>query len=52
MTEKKMDAMQGHWVLARLGKRILRPGGMEMTRKMIEKINVSTEDEVEEFAPG
>ena len=52
MTEKKMDAMQGHWVLARLGKRILRPGGMEMTRKMLEKLNVSTDDDVVEFAPG
>ncbi|EJF47438.1 hypothetical protein HMPREF1318_1361 [Actinomyces massiliensis F0489] len=25
--------MQGHWLLARLGKRVLRPGGMGLTRR-------------------
>ena len=28
----KTEKMPGHWVLARLGKRVLRPGGMELTR--------------------
>ena len=27
--------MPGHWLMARLGKRVLRPGGMELTRRMI-----------------
>ena len=31
----KTEKMPGHWVLARLGKRVLRPGGMELTRRML-----------------
>ena len=27
--------MQGHWLLATLGKKILRPGGIALTRKML-----------------
>ena len=27
----KTEKMPGHWVLARLGKRVLRPGGMVVT---------------------
>ena len=42
----------GHWVLARLGKRILRPGGLALTRKMIEALNIGYSDKVVEFAPG
>lgn len=29
------DAVQGHWLLARLGKRVLRPGGIELTRTLL-----------------
>ena len=32
----KTKKMPGHWVLARLGKRVLRPGGMELTRRMLD----------------
>jgi len=28
--------MPGHWLLSRLGKRVLRPGGLELTRQMLE----------------
>lgn len=42
----------GHWVLARLGKRVLRPGGLSLTRKMMQALAISTEDKVVEFAPG
>ena len=28
--------MQGHWLLATLGKRVLRPGGIELTRRMLQ----------------
>jgi hypothetical protein len=42
----------GHWVLARLGKRVLRPGGMELTRRMLKALQISAKDEVVEFAPG
>jgi hypothetical protein len=44
--------MQGHWVLARAGKRVLRPGGLALTRQMIEALSISPEDRVVEFAPG
>lgn len=44
--------MPGHWVLARLGKRVLRPGGMELTRRMLQALRINHSDDVIEFAPG
>jgi SAM-dependent methyltransferase len=44
--------MPGHWLLARLGKCVLRPGGVELTRRMLSALNVSRDDDVVEFAPG
>lgn len=44
--------MPGHWVLASLGKKILRPGGLQMTRQMLTDLNIGEQDEVVEFAPG
>lgn len=46
------DKMPGHWLLARLGKRVLRPGGRQLTRRMIEALNIGPSDSVVEFAPG
>ena len=46
------DKMQGHWVLARAGKRVLRPGGIELTRQMLDALAISPRDSVVEFAPG
>jgi len=46
------DRMQGHWVLARAGKRVLRPGGIELTRRMLDALAISPQDRVVEFAPG
>ena len=43
---------QGHLLLALMGKRVLRPGGMELTRCMIEALAVGPEDQVVELAPG
>lgn len=48
----KAEKMPGHWLLARLGKRVLRPGGRQLTLRMIEALNISPSDEVVEFAPG
>ena len=48
----KTQKMPGHWVLARLGKRVLRPGGMELTRWMLKALKISPNDDVVEFAPG
>ena len=46
------DRMQGHWVLARAGKRVLRPGGLELTRRMLNALAIGPQDRVVEFAPG
>jgi len=48
----KTEKMPGHWVLARLGKRVLRPGGMQLTRSMLEALRIQRTDDVVEFAPG
>ena len=48
----KTEKMPGHWVLARLGKRVLRPGGMQLTRRMLEALRIQHTDDVLEFAPG
>ena len=48
----KTEKMPGHWVLARLGKRVLRPGGMQLTRLMLKRLAIRPSDEVIEFAPG
>lgn len=42
----------GHWVLARLGKKVLRPGGVELTRRMLGALAPCATDDVVEFAPG
>lgn len=42
----------GHWILARMGKRVLRPGGLELTQQMLTNLNIQPLDEVVEFAPG
>jgi phospholipid N-methyltransferase len=42
----------GHWVLARLGKKVLRPGGLGATRRLLSTLAVGPGDEVVEFAPG
>jgi hypothetical protein len=44
--------MPGHWLLARLGKRVLRPGGVELTRRMLDELAITRSDTVVEFAPG
>jgi hypothetical protein len=44
--------MPGHWLLAKMGKRVLRPGGLELTRVMLEKLKIQPRDAVVEFAPG
>jgi hypothetical protein len=46
------DKMQGHWVLARVGKRVLRPGGIGLTRQMLDALAIGSQDRVVEFAPG
>lgn len=47
-----LDKAPGHWLLARMGKRVLRPGGRELTEKLVDALNITPEDDVVEFAPG
>lgn len=44
-------SVQGHWLLARLGKRVLRPGGVELTRTLLDLARLPGTDVVE-LAPG
>jgi len=44
--------MPGHWLLAQMGKRVLRPGGLELTTRMLTALDVQPIDDVVEFAPG
>lgn len=50
-TGRDDDSVQGHWLLARLGKRVLRPGGIELTRGLLERAGLPNSDVVE-LAPG
>jgi len=45
------SVVPGHWLLARLGKRVLRPGGIALTRTLLADANVTNADVVE-LAPG
>lgn len=47
-----VEKMPAHWLMGRLGKRVLRPGGRETTRWLIEDLRVSPQDRVVELAPG
>lgn len=51
-SDLKTEKMPGHWLLARMGKRVLRPGGIELTRRMIQELAIGSSDHVVEFAPG
>jgi len=44
--------MPGHWLLARMGKRVLRPGGVVMTGRLLDALTIGPDDDVVEFAPG
>lgn len=44
--------MPGHWLLARLGKRVLRPGGVELTEALLADLAIGSSDDVVEVAPG
>lgn len=52
MKKLNEDKAQGHWLLAKMGKRVLRPGGKELTLKLIDSLNIDSLDDVVEFAPG
>ena len=50
--EEKLNEKQGHWILAKVGKRVLRPGGRELTNILMSNMHIDETDDVVEFAPG
>ena len=50
--EQKTQKMPGHWLLAQMGKRVLRPGGLQLTHQLLEDLDIQAADDVVEFAPG
>lgn len=52
MSNKTIETKQGHWVLAKMGKRVLRPGGKELTLELVNNLKITPNDDVVEFAPG
>ena len=47
-----METRQGHWILAKMGKKVLRPGGLELTKVLLKNLDIKKQDDVVEFAPG
>lgn len=52
MTHKTLNTKQGHWALAKIGKRVLRPGGKELSIKLINALAINANDDLVELAPG
>lgn len=52
MGHQTINPIHGHWLLAKMGKRVLRPGGAVLTHKMIADLGIGAGDEVVELAPG
>lgn len=52
MKTQDLSKAQGHWILAKMGKKVLRPGGKELTQKLVSGLRISQQDEIAEFAPG
>ncbi len=49
---KNLDEIPGHRLLARMGKQALRPGGRELTDRLIKEVGIRPADHVVELAPG
>lgn len=49
---ENIETAQSHYLLAKIGKRVLRPGGKELTKILIDRLNIEKKDIVVEFAPG
>lgn len=52
MNTTNIDKAGGHWLLAKVGKRVLRPGGRLLTQRLIDAMSISPKDRVVELAPG
>ena len=50
-TDRPAEKAAGHWLLAQLGKKVLRPGGRETTNWLLSRA-LGGQIDVVEFAPG
>lgn len=51
LADRKAEDAPGHWLLARVGKRVLRPGGLGLTHRLLAESALPGSDVVE-LAPG
>jgi SAM-dependent methyltransferase len=49
---RDIATLPGYWFLGSLGKRVLRPGGLRLTKQMLAALAIGPEDSVVEYAPG
>ncbi len=47
-----LTRMPAHWMLGRLGKKVMRPGGFAMSERMIANLAITASDDVVEMWPG
>lgn len=50
-SDRPVESQGGHWILASVGKKVLRPGGRETTDWLLSRLNLAGADVVE-IAPG
>lgn len=51
LANRPEEDLPGHWLLARMGKRVLRPGGLELTTRLLQAAQIPGADVVE-LGPG
>lgn len=47
-----LTRMPAHWMLGRLGKRVMRPGGLDLSRRLVAALEIGPDDDVVELWPG
>lgn len=52
ITGAGVEAIRVRWLLTRLGKRVLRPGGVGLTRWLLDRLAIGHDDRVVELAAG
>lgn len=52
MSQVDFTKLKAHEVLSTVGKKVLRPGGKELTQKLIAALEINEQDDVVEIAPG
>nr|WP_294898713.1 class I SAM-dependent methyltransferase [uncultured Pedobacter sp.] len=52
MSKKCIEKTESYDLLSRVGKKVLRPGGLQLTKKLLQNLSINTADNIVEFAPG